>query len=354
MEKEKCSVITRKIRAYVSKNYLRLIICASSFLLLFAGGMRFNLVSALVISAIDTAWIICLIVLFDWMFSRRSFKFRPLNILAIVGIIFAAAHILFLIEVTVWEKTDFSGIFTKYDKRWVHVIFKDVTISVTSFIASLISYSNKQRSTAEKLIFEKQNMEIRFLRSQIHPHFLFNVLNNIYTLAYTKSDQAPEAILKLADMLRYVTDEFQSDTIPIEKEIRYIENFIDLQVMWLGHSDNIIFEFEIDDYSARIPPMIIQPIIENSFKYSDIDTNKEAEIFFNLSLKGKHLTFTTFNTKKASFQSNKPARKGIGISNVEQRLKLYYKKGYSLIIENEEKIYSLKMSIDLSKMNIAT
>jgi Putative regulator of cell autolysis len=353
MEKEKCVAITRKTRIFVSKNYLRLIIYAASFLLLFAGGMRFNPISALVISAIDTVWIICLVSFFDWMFSRRSFKFKPLTILAIAVIIFMAANALFIIEYWVWDKTFSTDFLTNYDRKLMHVMFKDFTISLTAFISSLISYSNEQRSRAEKLIFEKQDMEIRFLRSQIHPHFLFNVLNNIYTLAYTKNDQAPEAILKLADMLRYVTDEFQSDTIPIEKEIRYIENFIDLQVMWLGHSDNIVFEFEIDDYSARIPPMIIQPIIENSFKYSDIDTNKESKIFFNLSLKGKHLTFTTYNTKKAALQTNKPQRKGIGISNVEQRLRLYYKKGFSLVIENEEKLYSLKMTIDLSKMNIA-
>ncbi|MDL2325772.1 histidine kinase [Bacteroidales bacterium OttesenSCG-928-A14] len=234
-------------------------------------------------------------------------------------------------------------------KRLPFVFFKDVLIVLAAFIASLIDYSTKQRQEAEKLDFEKQDMELRFLKSQINPHFVFNVLNNIYTLAYTKHDQAPEAILKLAEMLRYVTDECQSDTIQLERELKYMENFIDLIILKTGDPKAITFEYEIDDYNVRIPPMILQPIVENSFKYSDIDTNPEAKIHFKIKVKGKEFSFEAYNTKKKMLNPPNVERTGIGLANVEQRLKLYFKKGYKVAIEETDNSYYVKMELDLSK-----
>ena len=339
----------KKIQIFLGHNSQRIAIFSGVFLLLFLGGMRFNPFGALIISLVDTLFIILLASYFDWLFSKKTFKFKTVDIIGIVFLLYAAIHLLFLIEYFIWERLFFGEI---HPKRFPYVMFKDVMIILSTIIASLINYSNRQRKQAENLNFEKQAMELRFLKSQINPHFVFNVLNNIYALTYTKNDQAPDAILRLADMLRYVTDECQADTIPVEKELKYIENFIDLYVIRLGHSDNITFELDIDDYSVRIPPMIIQPIIENSFKHSDIDTNKNAKIFFSLKIKKNHLIFDTYNTKRTLNTINKPTRKGVGIANVEQRLKLYYKKGVELAINNEDEIYSLKMCIDLSKMNI--
>lgn len=339
---------SKKIQAFVNQHYQRIAAYFAAFLLLFLGGMRFNPLSSLVISLIDTLWIVLLTSLFNWLFSKKSFKFRVLNILGIAFILFLSIHILFSIDYFIWDAIFFND----HERRLPYAMFKDIFIALGAFIAALITYSNTQRKKAEKLAFEKQAMELRFLKSQINPHFVFNVLNNIYTLAYTKNDQAPEAILKLADMLRYVTDECQADTISIEKEIKYIENFIDLHILRMGHSHHLTFEYDIDDYSVRIPPMILQPIIENSFKYSDIDTNKEGKIFFSLKIKKNQMTFETYNTKKQLLSSAvKPVRQGVGLANVKQRLMLYFKKGYSIFIEDEPHFYRLKMEINLSLMN---
>lgn len=316
-----------------------------AFLLLFLGGLRFNPLSALVISLVDILWIILMVAFFNWLIDRQSFKFKTLNVILIIILLFVLIHVLFLIEYHIWDKL----FFTNSAKRLPYAMFKNVMIVFGSFISTLFNYSNKQRKKAEKLAYEKQTMELQFLKSQIKPHSMFNMLNNIYTLAYTKSDQAPEAILKLADMLRYTTDECQADNISIEKELKYIENYIDLYIMRFGHTDYLTFEYDIDDYSARIPPLLLQPIIENSFKYSDIDSNKGAKIFYSLQIKNNHLIFQTYNTKKSAHSSGNPNRKGVGISNIEHRLQLYFKNDYLLNIEDGNDIYRLRMEFDLPK-----
>lgn len=119
--------------------------------------------------------------------------------------------------------------------------------------------------------------------------------------------------------------------------------------MKTGDPKAITFEYEIDDYNVRIPPMILQPIVENSFKYSDIDTNPEAKIHFKIKVKGKEFSFEAYNTKKKMLNPPNVERTGIGLANVEQRLKLYFKKGYKVAIEETDNSYYVKMELDLSK-----
>ncbi|MDL2307981.1 histidine kinase [Bacteroidales bacterium OttesenSCG-928-B11] len=347
MEKHasKRDCIGQRIKLQLSRNYQRVAAYLAAFLLLFLGGARFNIAGALVISLFDTVYIFLITTVFSKLLNRNGFKFQFLNIFVFCLLLFAFVHILFLMEQYVWGPLFFEA----EPKRLPFVFFKDVLIVLAAFIASLIDYSTKQRQEAEKLDFEKQDMELRFLKSQINPHFVFNVLNNIYTLAYTKHDQAPEAILKLAEMLRYVTDECQSDTIQLERELKYMENFIDLIILKTGDPKAITFEYEIDDYNVRIPPMILQPIVENSFKYSDIDTNPEAKIHFKIKVKGKEFSFEAYNTKKKMLNPPNVERTGIGLANVEQRLKLYFKKGYKVAIEETDNSYYVKMELDLSK-----
>ncbi|MDR2979651.1 MAG: histidine kinase [Bacteroidales bacterium] len=328
-----------------SQNHQKIAVFMAAFLLLFIGEARFNVTGALVLSLFDILWIFLISTVFEKLLNHSGFRFHGLNILVFCLMLFAFVHTLFLIERFVWEP-----LFFKADsKRLPFVFSKDSLIVLGSFIGALVGYSNKQRNEAERLNFEKQDMELRFLKSQISPHFVFNVLNNIYTLAYTKNDQAPDAILKLAEMLRYVTDECQTDTIQLERELKYLENFIDLQILKIGETHAITLEYEIDDYNVRIPPMILQPIVENSFKYSDIETSPDVRIDFKIKIKGNDFSFEAFNTKKRILQSPASERAGVGLANVEQRLRLHFKKNYKLKIDESENSYYVKLEIDLLK-----
>lgn len=345
--KENKEKFWQRVNAFFKKHYQTMLIFSAIFLLLFLGGLKFNPFSALVISLIDTIYIALIGTFFNWFLSRKNFSFNPLSTFIIIALLILSVHILFFLENLSWH---FIFGERHWGKPFIFNIFKDIFLVFGTFFAILMIYSSKQRTQAEKLNYEKQAMELRFLRSQTNPHFLFNLLNNIYTLVYTKDDKAPDAILKLAELLRYVTDECQADTISIEKEIKYIENYIDLQLLKIGETENLTFEYDIDNYSVKVPPMLLQPVIENCFKYSDIDTNKNGQIFFSLKIRDNFLTFSAFNTKKTIVNTPHYDRKGIGISNIEQRLLLYYgKKAYSLHIEDLDKTYQLTMEIDLSK-----
>jgi sensor histidine kinase YesM len=345
----------KKLQYYILNHQQQNAVYLAVFILFFIGSIRFNPIAAFFISLLDVLFIACFVDVFKRIFDKNGFKFKTTTYLWIIFLLFIFAHILTVIEFAFWKYLFYKDIMKWYPsiKRLLpHLMFKDTFVVLGSFIASLINYSNKQRKEAELLSYEKQLMELRFLKSQIKPHFVFNVLNNIYTLAYTKSDQAPEAILKLAEMLRYVTDECQSDTISIEKELKYIDNYVDLILMKTGTRDGITFEYDIDDYSVRIPPMLLQPAIENSFKHSNFDTSKDAVICFKLKIKNKILTFTAYNTKKQDAVFPVSERKGVGLSNIEQRLELYFQKEYILQIEDTGNAYTLTMEIDLTKMNI--
>ncbi len=355
MDKKEKDCKIKQWKEYWISHHEHYAVYLALFILFFISGIRISLLSALVIASVDLCFIISFVKFFNRLLNKKGFKLKVANYFLIAFIIFIFVNIVNVVEFCLWKYAFYEEIMNFFHdfRRWFpHIFFKDAFIVLGSFIASLITYSNQQRKKAEKLSYEKQAMELRFLKSQIKPHFVFNVLNNIYALAYTKSDQAPDVILQLADILRYTTDECQADTISVDKELKYIDNYIDLHIMRVGHTDAITFEYDIDDYSTRIPPMLLQPAIENSFKHSDFEINKDGIIYFCLKIKNKKLTFTTYNTKKQYVLSSISERKGVGLSNIEQRLQLYFGKDYVLKTEDRGDSYTLMMEIDLMKMNI--
>jgi len=227
-------------------------------------------------------------------------------------------------------------------------MIKNLILVFATFITSLIVYTNNQQKKAEKLLAENQNMELKLLRAQINPHFLFNALNNIYSLIYSKNEKAGDAVLYVSELLRYVIDDANSEKVPLSKELKYIDNFINLWKVRIGDTLNLTFDHSIDNTEVKIPPMILQPIIENCFIYSDIESNKDGYIKIELKLENNTLTLYTENTTSEKKKSREKKVSGIGLSNVEQRLNLYYGEShYILNIEDHETIYKLNLTIHL-------
>ena len=191
-------------------------------------------------------------------------------------------------------------------------------------------------------------MELRFLKAQINPHFLFNALNNIYSLVYTNDENAAESILKLSEMLRYVTDECQADKISISKEIKYIDNFIDFQLLRMEKHPDIIFNKNITNTDFKIPPMIFQPLVENAFKHSRLENNNSGYVKIELLQNDKQLIFTTENSQQACVFNNQKERSGIGVGNVQKRLELAYGKDFTFNIDNTSQQYKVEIVINLS------
>ena len=208
---------------------------------------------------------------------------------------------------------------------------------------------NEGKIAADQLKSEKLDMELRYLKSQINPHFLFNALNNIYSMVYTHDDNAADGVLKLSEMLRYVLVDCQAEMIPLSKEIKYVENFIDFQMMRMNGSRDVRLSKDVENENYMIAPMLLQPIIENCFKYSRLETHPEGYVYIEISQKGSKFTFVAQNTvasTAAVVSSGVEERKSrIGQKNVRQRLMLHYAENYVFDIEQNENLYKVTIAI---------
>ncbi len=209
---------------------------------------------------------------------------------------------------------------------------------------------NEEKIISDQLKSEKLDMELRYLKSQINPHFLFNALNNIYSMVYTRDDNAADGVLKLSEMLRYVLVDCQAEIIPLSKEINYIENFIDFQMMRMGGERDVVLEQDIEKEDFMIAPMLLQPIIENCFKYSRLETHPEGYVHISIQQSGDSFCFVAENTVASNALPitgiGKEAKKsGIGQKNVQQRLMLHYGESYKFDIKQDNGTYKVKIEL---------
>ena len=209
---------------------------------------------------------------------------------------------------------------------------------------------NEEKIISDQLKSEKLDMELRYLKSQINPHFLFNALNNIYSMVYTHDDNAADGVLKLSGMLRYVLVDCQADTIPLSKEIKYIENFIDFQMMRMGGRRDVHLEKKVEKEDFMIAPMLLQPIIENCFKYSRLETHPDGYVHVSIRQAGNSFCFEAENTVATNALQKvsggvEDRQPGIGQKNVQQRLMLHYGENYSFEIEQDKNTYKVKIEL---------
>lgn len=203
----------------------------------------------------------------------------------------------------------------------------------------------QQEQEASVLKSENLETELKFLKSQINPHFLFNALNNIYTLTYIKDKEAPGMILRLSDMLRYILYDCTSEDVSIAKEIDYLKNYIELQQL---KADDIDIKVTIDEFGSgvTIAPMLLVPFVENSFKHSKIEDTKEGWITVELIRQAQQICFRVCNSKPSK-EFTKDKVGGIGLQNVKRRLELLYPQRHHLQIEEEED--SFRVTLYLSE-----
>ena len=224
---------------------------------------------------------------------------------------------------------------------------------ITIYALAVIFYyqrkEDEEKVISDKLKSEKLDMELRYLKSQINPHFLFNALNNIYSMVYTRDENAADGVLKLSEMLRYVLVDCQADTIPLSKEIKYVENFINFQMMRMAGPRDVVLEQEVEKEDFMIAPMLLQPIIENCFKYSRLETHPDGYVHVRVQQKGNKFRFEAENTvaenAKPLVPVNEPKKSGIGLNNVQQRLMLHYGEDYVFEIKQDKGIYKVKIEL---------
>jgi two-component system LytT family sensor kinase len=190
---------------------------------------------------------------------------------------------------------------------------------------------------------QRLSAELAFLKSQINPHFLFNSLNSIYSLAYQQSENTPGAILKLSEIMRYMLYECNDNKVDLSKELQYLQNYIDLQKIRFGN--NAYIDFKIDGVvtDQQIVPLLLIAFIENAFKHG-IANDAASPIIMVISIDKEHLQFYIENKKHTN---NRDAIGGIGLNNVRRRLDLLYPGKYNLDIRDEIDTYTCELSLVL-------
>ncbi|MBO9635363.1 MAG: histidine kinase [Chitinophagaceae bacterium] len=201
----------------------------------------------------------------------------------------------------------------------------------------------KQR---EKDLLQTQlSTELRLLKSQLNPHFLFNTLNNIYALSRKKSDLTPEVVLKLSELLSFLLYEAGNDTIPIEKEVKFLEDYIDLQKIRFNDGLSVVFNKNIDQASDPIAPLLLLPLVENAFKHGASENHFDSFINIDLKLQKGDMHFKIEN----SFEKNGHHHNAgnIGLSNTTRQLELMYRQ-QKMEIDRKENVFSISLSVNLN------
>src|SRR5579863_3535501 len=190
---------------------------------------------------------------------------------------------------------------------------------------------------------QRLSAELAFLKSQINPHFLFNSLNSIYSLAYQRSETTPEAILKLSEIMRYMLYECNDNKVELAKELQYLQNYIDLQKIRFGNKAFVEFKITGEVGAQKIVPLLLIAFIENAFKHGVAnDPSMPIRLFINLD--GANLHFYTENKKH---MNNRDIEGGIGLQNVKRRLDLLYTGKYKLDIQDKPDTYICELSLVL-------
>lgn len=191
----------------------------------------------------------------------------------------------------------------------------------------------------------KANAELSYLKAQINPHFLFNTLNSIYSLAILKSEKTADAVVKLSDMMRYVLNDSNANFVLLEKEINYISSYIELQRMRLASNVQLSYLCEGNIHDKKIAPLVLIPLIENAFKHG-VNSEENSNIEIRIHVSDTQLKMSVKNNCVTT-NNNTLNKSGLGIENTTQRLKLLYPENYTLNISEIDKTFTVSLVLNI-------
>jgi two-component system, LytTR family, sensor kinase len=259
----------------------------------------------------------------------------------VLGIIMALSYYtkLYLLK---WAFPGFAE--TSFNHRIL--LFPPLAFFIASFIFRFIADRVQSDRLEKERQSERLSSELKFLRSQISPHFLFNMMTNMVSLARQKSDLLESSLIKLSDLLRYMLYESDKDRFLISNEILYLKSYIELQQLRFGEDVDLILEIQEGQTDCYIEPMLLVPFVENAFKHS-IGMVDHPSIHIGLKTKDGELLFSVSNKYNKANLSKDPGS-GIGLVNVKNRLNLLYPGKYKLEIHNDDSIFRVNLKLEMS------
>ncbi len=233
--------------------------------------------------------------------------------------------------------------------RWFTLIsfftYFPSSIGLVVVIKTLKNFYLKQKEN-QLLTRENANAELQLLKAQIHPHFLFNTLNNIYSFTLSKSSEAPALVEKLSDTIHYMITDCKTEAVPLQKELKMLEDYIGLEKVRYGDRLDLSVNITNDDQNKSISPLLMIPFVENCFKHGSSVMLGKQWIRLNIAIKNNLLDFNVANSSPLQPTAAKN-KGGIGLSNVKKRLEILYPGKHQLNISTTEGVYSVQMQIEL-------
>ncbi|MFN8345689.1 MAG: histidine kinase [Spirosomataceae bacterium] len=233
------------------------------------------------------------------------------------------------------------------DKFTVNVVLSTLFIVVFVGMLKFAEGWLELEAKTKEIENERLTSELRFLKAQINPHFLFNTLNNLYYLAFTHSPNTTEVIAKLSQMMRYMIYDSNHAKVPLSKEIEYMKNYISLEKLRLNEPIPIHFEITGNTNGILIVPLIFISFLENAFKHGVSNNFSGAWITADIVLEGTACIYTVANSRLPDNLMNKEEQSGIGLNNVKRRLELSYPDNFELEIEDKADEYRVRLKLNL-------
>lgn len=279
-------------------------------------------------------------LLFPLFWEQKRYFVYSFSVLTLV----ALGSGFYLLLFDSWIDHIFTGYyFIAYYSFWDIALYFVIYLFVTSLLRLARGWFRVQ-----ELENEKTMSELKALKSQINPHFLFNSLNSIYSLARKESKEVPDKIVQLSDLMRHIIYDSDVDFISLEKEVEMVQNYMELQNLRTQKDHKIQFETVGEIKGKKIAPLIFLPFVENSFKHGLKGGAKNAYVNIRLQVEAKTLLFEIENSKGQTSELTNNRYKGIGIENVKKRLELIYPDLYSLKILDEEETFRVLLQVQIN------
>ncbi|MBI9037134.1 MAG: histidine kinase [Bacteroidales bacterium] len=293
------------------------------------------------------AYLTVYLLITKFLYKQRYLMFVLLFLISAFGVILLQRLVLIYITYPVFYPDSTSEL-SLFKLNYVYSFFNIYAIVGIFASIKLLKLWFKNQQVNRKLEKEKLEAELKFLKAQIHPHFLFNTLNNLYALTIDKSDLAPEVVIKLSDLLDYMLYECNASKIALEKEIKLLQDYLELEKIRYGNDLKIDFQISGSVKGKMIAPLLLLPFLENSFKHGLSSIIDNVWIRINLKISKNVLNLKIENSK--SSKTNKKDggfAEGIGLKNVRRRLDLIYPEKYELDINDEGNVFVIDLTIEI-------
>jgi len=341
---------TRVAPVYLQLRFYHILIWLLFFLLSF----RYFTIAAPGLAA----WLIALVTT---VFGIATFYISARGLAPLIApgkkiTLFITAAVIFLIAVSFLRTLAELAVYRLFLKDLKYVYFMGLfwsSVFLTGFISLLgiaITFSENSYREKEKMdaiLNEKLSAELIYLKNQVHPHFLFNIHNTIFFLINENPGLASKMLLKLSDLMRYQLYECDAKTVPLEKELLNISNYVDLEKVRLGKKVSVNINFPEDLGGAAIAPFILMPLVENAVKHISHFTDRLNYIDISAEFDNEHLNFTVVNTYEEAELNMKPFYKGIGLQNLQRRLSLIYGDNAMMNFTKENNLFTANLKLQL-------